>query len=649
MKRLIVCFGLLVLLFPLVCAAEDSYEVNYASAESIIMAPKDFEIDAAEALKEGNGHVLNEDQWAQEGNLNKIPSGDLKKYPKAWDAVSTKHGLGKATLNLGNVVYKDGLLSNGDTTLDLNNFNGAIISSLNGGGFTIKKKSTSLGEFNLGDSKINLDDFQAGAEVKEINGELNIILSKGARMTDSKGTEIVALAKDTIVTLGEDKLNVEGIALTFDALGNKGFIGDPTSKLKGALSYDYTDLKQELENGVVLLSDGTFLGDQKYLDGLKGNIKEILGSVDPSKMTLKRVNDALAKSMDEKYAEPIKEYQDNLEKLFASQGKELSKVQDEMKKMEEQFGSELSTQLANFDQYKKDLLATGEELSQPLLQYAQQIEEYKDEIENLPDAAQQQLIQYLEGNKAIEETIAKLSGAIEPLTEHIETFKEYQEQAEKINDNIKQGKRLANRFDLPSEMGQAVGAAAYFAKDYFPTIDYATEDGVLQTGVFLAERGFLPTAYVQTQGTAWTLTGAATVEEIQAQGAFVLNPEVPLNILVEASTKRGAQASFNYLSNVGAFSAVVGQKGFGGAYNSENAKAEVTVSPNGDFNVKGGAEIAGQGSLVAEVEMKDENLVAGASYQTKIGDSVTAEVNANYGSVEGKEDYSAGFAVQATW
>ena len=85
-------------------------------------------------------------------------------------------------------------------------------------------------------------------------------------------------------------------------------------------------------------------------------------------------------------------------------------------------------------------------------------------------------------------------------------------------------------------------------------------------------------------------------------------------------------------------------------FNSENAKAEVTVSPNGDFKVKGGAEIAGRGSLVAGVEMKDENLVAGASYQTKIGDSVVAEVNANYGKITNIGSYNfLGLGVQATW
>jgi hypothetical protein len=648
MRKIIV--WLLVLIFFLALGvAEDDYDVDYSSAESIIMAPEGFEIDAAEALKEGNGGVLNEDQWNQEGNLEKIPPGELKKYPKAWDAVSTKHGLGKITLNLGTAVYKNGLLTNGDTTLDLNNFNGAIISSLPNGGFTIKKKSTAIGEFNLGENKINLDTYNANAVVKEINGELSIVLSKGARMVDSQGTEIVALAKDTIVNLGNEKLKVEGIALTFDALGNKGFIGDPTSKLKGALSYDYTNLEQELKNGVALLSDGTFLGDQKYLDGLKGNVKELLGEIDSSKITLQRVNDALVKSMNEKYAEPIKEYKDNLEKLFASQEKEVSKIQNEIKEMEGKLGSELSIQLEKLDKYKKDLIATSEELSQPILQYAQEIEKYKNEIENLPEVAQQQLIRYLEGNKVVEESIAELGDTLGPLAEYVDTFKEYQQKAEKINNNIRQGKKLARQFDLPSEIGQAVGAAAYFARDYFPTVDYSTEDGLFQTGVFLAERGFLPSAYVQTQGDAWTFTGAASVKEIQAQGAFVLNPEVPINILVEASTKSGAQARLNYLSNVGAFSAVVSQSGFGGAYSSEDARAQVTVSPNGDFNIEGVAEINGQGSLVAEVKKKGKDLVGGASYQTRIGDSVVAEVNANYGNIDGEEDYSASFGIQASW
>lgn len=224
------------------------------------------------------------EQWNYGSNLNKAE--DLSQYPNARQAVNQRHPGFTINLESGHTSYTDGILQNGNApAIDLNdqNLRGTIISALTEGGFQIQR-GTSSGEFTINNIEFNLgNDASTTAEVKP-NGE--IILSRGARMTDSEGTEIIAVRDATTVITRQNELSISGVALVRDKFGNYQRVGDFDLGSAGQFSLDYGENGYTLEQAALLLRNGrlrlsenanvegdvlVFL-DQRQLDSLAGTV-----------------------------------------------------------------------------------------------------------------------------------------------------------------------------------------------------------------------------------------------------------------------------------------------------------------------------------------------------------------------------------------
>ncbi|MBI4981119.1 hypothetical protein HZC30_06205 [Candidatus Woesearchaeota archaeon] len=136
-------------------------------------------------------NTLKADEW-DTNNLNQ--AGDLKTYQNAWEAIHQKHEL-EVDLTNG-ATYNDGKLTNDGVTLDLTapGLSGAKIVALSGGGFSISKGTA--GNFEYDGNTIDFGSSTGSVEVKS-NGE--IVLPKGATMTDTNGNKITAIRDGLLV------------------------------------------------------------------------------------------------------------------------------------------------------------------------------------------------------------------------------------------------------------------------------------------------------------------------------------------------------------------------------------------------------------------------------------------------------------------
>jgi hypothetical protein len=213
MKKVIMGAVLGILLLTLVWAS-----IDYSSPDSVAQAPPD-KIDVTQALANGNGNAITQAQWLYGDNLDK--ADDLALYPEAQRALEQKHGL-SVDLSSGQTTYNHGKITNGDVTLDLTlpQYNGAVIKALKEGGFSISKGS-SEGKFEYDGNKIDFGGSTGDVDVKP-NGE--IILSKGAMMTDKIGNEITAIQEGLMIKKEGSTTTIIGIGKVETTYG-KGYVG----------------------------------------------------------------------------------------------------------------------------------------------------------------------------------------------------------------------------------------------------------------------------------------------------------------------------------------------------------------------------------------------------------------------------------------
>jgi hypothetical protein len=200
---------------------------------------------------------ITSEQWEHEDNLNK--AGDLSQYPSAQKAVFDKHspGFQKIDLANGNTVYENGVLTNGDVSLDLNyeKIKGTEIIALAGGGFSIAK-GEGEGLFAIGN--LDFDITEAEGAIKITGSE--VILSKHAMMFDPKTSLIESLSEGTKYIIDDEKLIVEGVALIIpeNSVYRSVMVGiSGEEPIDGKFIHDYSDQKVTLKNCVVETSDGT--------------------------------------------------------------------------------------------------------------------------------------------------------------------------------------------------------------------------------------------------------------------------------------------------------------------------------------------------------------------------------------------------------
>ena len=213
----------------------------------------------AEAIKT-QGTAITAEQWAFGNNLEKaIP---LSLYPEARIAVQNKHPGRELDLTVGDTTYsvEKGVVKNGLVEINLNDpsLKGTKITALKGGGFAIGKGNSegSSSNFEWEGNKFNLEKSEKPIEINNLK---QIVLPKGAKMTDLSNVKITSQDDRTIVWTKGKSINIQGIAKFKD--GNyDGFVGQSGKIMETGsveISLDESGLdKYKLTNAALYRSKG---------------------------------------------------------------------------------------------------------------------------------------------------------------------------------------------------------------------------------------------------------------------------------------------------------------------------------------------------------------------------------------------------------